>query len=52
VTGRRVRTCEQQLNGRKERIRYCKLKEEAVNNTVWGTGYGCGYEPVVRHIAG
>jgi hypothetical protein len=27
---------------------YWKLKEEALDNTLWRTGFGRGYGPVVR----
>jgi hypothetical protein len=29
---------------------FCKLKEEALDRTVWGTRFGRGYGPVVRQI--
>jgi hypothetical protein len=32
----------------KERRRYCKLKEEALDCTMWRTRFGRGYGPVVR----
>jgi len=50
VTGRRGRRCKQLLDGLKEKRGYCKLKEEALDRTVWRTGFGRGYGPVVRPI--
>jgi hypothetical protein len=38
----------QLLDGLKENRRYWKLKEEAVDCTVWRTRFGRGYGPVVR----
>ena len=35
----------------KEKSRYCELKEEELDRTVWGTGFGRGYGPVVRQAA-
>jgi hypothetical protein len=35
----------------KEKRGYWKLKEEALNRTLWGTGFGRGYGPVVRETA-
>jgi len=32
----------------KERREYCKLKKEALDRTVWRTGFGSGCGPVVR----
>jgi len=51
VTGRRGRRRKQPLDDRKEKIGYCKLKEEAVDRTVWRTRFGSGCEPVVRQTA-
>jgi hypothetical protein len=45
--GRR-RRCEQLLDGLKEMRGYWKLKEEALDHTVWRTCFGRGYGPVVR----
>ena len=36
----------------KEKRGYWKLKEKALDRTVWRTGFGRGCEPVVRQIAG
>jgi hypothetical protein len=35
VTGRRERRCKQLLDDLKEKIGYCKLKEEALNHSWW-----------------
>jgi hypothetical protein len=44
MTGRRGRKRKQL----KEKRRYCKLKEEALDRTVWRTRSGRGYGPVVK----
>jgi hypothetical protein len=44
MTGRR----KQLLDDLKEKRRYWKLKEEALDRTLWRTRFGRGYEPVVR----
>jgi hypothetical protein len=46
VTGRRGKRRKQLLDDREEKRGYCKLKEEALDRTVWRTGFGNG--PVVR----
>jgi hypothetical protein len=48
MTGRRGRGHKQLLNDLKEKRRYWKLKEEALDRIVWGTRFGRGYGPVVR----
>jgi hypothetical protein len=48
VTGRRGRRRKQLLNDLKEKRGYWKLKEEALDRTLWSTRYGRGYGPVVR----
>jgi predicted AlkP superfamily pyrophosphatase or phosphodiesterase len=48
VTGRRGRRRKQLLDDFKEKRRYWKLKEEALDRTVWRTRFGRGYGPVVR----
>jgi hypothetical protein len=48
TTGRRGRRCKQLLDDLKEKRRYLKLKEEALDRTPWRTGFGRGYGPVVR----
>ena len=51
VTGRRGRRRRQLLDAIKERWGFWKVKEETLDRTVWRTGFGRGYEPVVRRIA-
>jgi hypothetical protein len=51
VTGRRGRRRKQLLDDLKEKRRYCKLKEEALDRTLWRTRFGRGYGPVVRQTA-
>jgi hypothetical protein len=48
MTGRRGRRLKQLQDDLKEKIRYWKLKEEALDRTLWRTRFGRGYEPVVR----
>jgi hypothetical protein len=48
LTGRRARRSKQLLDDLKEKTGYCKLKEEALDRTVWRTRFGRGCEPVVR----
>jgi hypothetical protein len=48
MTGRRGRRRKQLLDDLKEKKRYCKLKEEALDRTLWRTRFGTGYGPVVR----
>jgi hypothetical protein len=48
MTGRRGRRRKQILNDLKEKIRYWKLKEEALDRTLWRTCFARGYGPVVR----
>jgi len=40
VTERRERRCKQLLDDFNETRRYCKLKEEALDRTLWGTYFG------------
>jgi hypothetical protein len=47
MTGRRVRRRKQLLGDLKEKKRYLKLKEEALDRTLWRTRFGRGYGPVV-----
>jgi hypothetical protein len=42
MTGRRGRRRKQVLDDLKEKRRYCKLKEEALDRTLWRTGFGRG----------
>jgi hypothetical protein len=45
---RRGRRRKQLLGDLKEKRRYCKLKEEALERTLCRTRFGRGYGPVVR----
>jgi hypothetical protein len=51
MTGRRGRRRKQLLDDLKERRRYWKLKEEALDRTLLRTCFGRGYGPVVRQTA-
>jgi hypothetical protein len=48
MTRIRGRRSKQLLDDLKEERRYWKLKEEALDRTVWRTRFGRGYGPVVR----
>jgi hypothetical protein len=48
MTERGGRKRKQLLDDLKEKRRYCKLIEEALDRTVWRTRFGRGYGPVVR----
>jgi hypothetical protein len=48
MTGRRGRRRKQLLDGLKEKRRYWKLKEEALDRTLWRTRFGRDYGPIVR----
>jgi hypothetical protein len=48
MTGRRGGRRKQLLDDLKEKRRYWKLKEEALDRTQWRTRFGRGYGPVVR----
>jgi len=48
VTGRRGRRRRKLLDGLKEGRGYCHLKEEALDRTVWRSGFGRGFGPVVN----
>jgi hypothetical protein len=48
MTGRRGRRRKQLLDDLKEKRRYWKLKDEALDRTLWRTRFGRGYGPVVR----
>jgi hypothetical protein len=48
MMGRRGRRRKQLLYDLKEKRRYWKLKEEALDRTHWRTCFGRGYGPVVR----
>jgi hypothetical protein len=51
MRGRRGRSRKQPLDDLKEKRRYWKLKEEALDRTMWRTRFGRGYGPVVRQTA-
>jgi hypothetical protein len=48
MTGRRGRRRKQLLDDLREKRIYWKLKEEALDRTLWKTRFGRGYGPVVR----
>jgi hypothetical protein len=48
MSGRRGRRRKQLLDDLKEKKRYWKLKEEALDRTLWRTRFERGYGPVVR----
>jgi hypothetical protein len=48
MTGRRERRRKQLLDDFKEERGYWKLKDEALDRTLWRTRFGRGYGPVVR----
>jgi hypothetical protein len=52
VTGRRGRSCKQILDDVNETRGYWEMKEEALDGTVWKTGFGRGCGPVVRCTVG
>jgi len=49
--GRRGGSSKQLLDEMKEGTGYCKLKEEALDCTLWTAGFGRGCAPVVRQTA-
>ena len=51
VTRRRGRRLKQLLNDFKETREYCKLKDEALDRSVWRTCFGRCFGSVVRQIA-
>jgi hypothetical protein len=48
VTGKRGRRHKQLLDKREEKRGYWKLKEEALDLILWGTGFGRSCGPVVK----
>jgi hypothetical protein len=50
VRGRGGRRYKLLMDDLKEKRKYCKLKEEALDRTVWRTRFGRVYGPVVREI--
>jgi hypothetical protein len=51
VTGRRGRRRKQLPNESKEKRGYWKLKEEALDCTVWGISFGRGFGSGIRQTA-
>jgi hypothetical protein len=51
MTRRRGRRRKQLLDDLKEKIRYWKLKEEALDRTLWKTRFGRDCRPVERQTA-
>jgi hypothetical protein len=51
VMRRRERIRKQVLDDLREMKGYLKLKKEALDRTLWRTGFGRGYGPVVRQNA-
>jgi hypothetical protein len=51
VRGRRGRRRRKLLDDLKERRGYCHLKEEALDRTIWRSGFGRGFGSVVRQTA-
>jgi hypothetical protein len=51
VTGRRGRRRWKLLDELKERGEYSRLKEEALDRTMWRAGFGRGFGPVLRQTA-
>jgi len=47
VRGRQGRRCAQLVDDHKEKRGYWKLKEEALDHTLWRTCFGRGYGPVI-----
>jgi hypothetical protein len=52
MTGRRGRRLKQLLDDLKDKRGYCKLKEDALDRTLWITRFGRCYGPVVRQTKG
>jgi hypothetical protein len=52
VKERRGRGSKQLLDDFKEKRRYCKLKEEVLDRTLWRSRCGRGYGTVVRQATG
>jgi hypothetical protein len=50
VTRRWGRRRKKLLDDLQEKTGYWKLKEKALDRTLWGTRFGRGYGPVVRQI--
>ena len=52
VTRRQGRRLEKLLDDLKDRRRYCHLKEEALDRSMWRDRFGRVFEPVVRQTTG
>ena len=50
MTGRRGKRRKQLLDDLKEKTEYWKLKDEALDRTLWRTGFGGGYVWSCRKI--
>jgi hypothetical protein len=48
VTGRQGRRRRKLLDDLEERRKYCHLKKEALDRTMWRARFGRGFGPVVR----
>ena len=48
MTGRRLRRCRKLLDDLKERRGYYRLKDEALDRTMWRARFGRSFGPVVR----
>jgi hypothetical protein len=48
VTGRQGRRCRKLIDDPNERRGYSRLKEEALDRTMWRARFGRGFGPVVR----
>ena len=51
MAGRQGRRRKQLLADLKQKIRHWNLKEEALCRTLWGTGFGRDFGPIVRQTA-
>jgi len=51
MTGRQGRRRRKLLDDLKERRAYSRLKEEALDRTMWRARFGRGFGPVVRQTA-
>ena len=47
VMGRQGRRCKQLLDDLMEKREYCKLKDKALDHSVWRTNFRRGYGPVI-----
>ena len=50
-TGRHGIRCKQLLDDYKEKRGYCKLKEKALNCTLWRTRYGAGVRQTIEWVS-